>query len=77
VRGGVGGGGGGGGGGTRWSAYFSSGLAISVAMETWPVEHRVFVYDPFVKSGESGSSGGISTLVAMERFLVVTRSFCG
>ena len=22
-------------------------------METWPVEHRVFVYDAFVKSGES------------------------
>jgi hypothetical protein len=29
----------------RWSAFFSSGLATSVAMETWPVEHRVFVYD--------------------------------
>ena len=24
-------------------------------METWPVEHRVFVYDAFVKSGESVS----------------------
>jgi hypothetical protein len=22
-------------------------------METWPVEHRVFMYDAFVKSGES------------------------
>ena len=41
--------------GTRWSAFFSSGLATSVAMETWPVEHRVFVYDAFVKSGKSVS----------------------
>jgi len=24
-------------------------------METWPVEHRVFVYDAFVKSGKSVS----------------------
>jgi len=24
-------------------------------METWPVEHRVFLYDAFVKSGESVS----------------------
>ena len=36
-------------GGTRWSAFFSSVLATSVAMETWPVEHHVFVYDAFVK----------------------------
>ena len=35
--------------GTRWSAFFSSVLATSVAMETWPVEHGVFVYDAFVK----------------------------
>ena len=25
----------------RWSAFFSSWLATSVTMETWPVEHRV------------------------------------
>jgi len=31
-------------------------LATSLAMETWPVEHRVFVYDAFVKSGESEES---------------------
>ena len=42
-------------GGTRWSAYFSSGLTTSVAMETWPAEHRVFVYEAFVKSGKSVS----------------------
>ena len=29
------------------------GLATSVAMETWPGEHCVFVYDAFVKSGET------------------------
>ena len=34
---------------TRWSAFFSSVLATSVAMETWSVENRVFVYDMFVK----------------------------
>jgi hypothetical protein len=45
-------------------------------METWPVERRVFVYDAFVKSGESVSvtqrlSGGISTLVAMPMICAV------
>ena len=33
----------------RWSALFSSVLTTSVAMETWPVERSVFVYDAFVK----------------------------
>jgi len=51
-----GGGGRGGGGGVRWSAFFSSGLATSLALETWPVEHRMFVYDAFVESGESEES---------------------
>ena len=31
------------------SAFFSSVLATSVAMETWPAEHRVFVYDAYVE----------------------------
>ena len=35
----------------RCSAFFSSGLATSIAMETRPVEHHVFVYNTFVKSG--------------------------
>jgi hypothetical protein len=39
--------------GLMCSAFFSTGLATPVAMETWPVEHRAFVYDSFVKSGES------------------------
>jgi hypothetical protein len=34
--------------GTRCSAFFSSGLATAIAMEAWPVEHRVYVYDAFV-----------------------------
>ena len=36
-------------GGTRWSAFFSSGLATSVAMETWPVEHSGLCTTPLLK----------------------------
>ena len=42
----------------RWSAFFSSWLATSVTMETWPVEHRV--NDHFSKHVSPGPSFPIS-----------------